>query len=157
MPSGMKHLVKCRCVMHQFKKMKDPPRHQFIVFSILNDDSTVVPKFAQCNNCGLIHKVVDICKSEIIEKKEDSQLVLGIEDIKVSIGERISNLLESNRCDLPTWEAAQFILENKSWGEFVVLTSESEDGVTQGKVLQILGENLLKVVPFSREEKFSKG
>jgi len=158
MGSGFKHLVKCRCVMTQFKRLNNPPAHQFSVFSEEEDDGSIKPKYAQCNNCGLIHRVIDICKSEIMDKKEDMSSLVTVEDLKVNLNlsPNIVLILESNSCDLSTWELVSYIVEKKQWGNFVVLTSESESGMVHGKILQILGENLFKVTPFSRQEQFRK-
>ncbi len=152
MLSGHKHLIKCRCVLQQFKQMKNPPVHMFTVFSIIDDNDRVKPKFAQCTNCGIIHKVVEINKSEIVPGKEAMTTIVSIDDIKMSLPQRLSDLLESNKCDLPTWENAQFIIENKLWGQFVVLSTENEGNVKQGKYVSILGETSLKVETFAREE-----
>lgn len=149
--NGTKHLIRCRCVLPQFKKMADPPVHQFVAFSVINDDDIVVPKFVQCNNCGILHKVVDICKSEIVQRESMDSLVT-IDDIRTALPENLSKILDMNKVDIATWEAAQFIYENKRWGEFVVLTSDVESGTRQGKYLRILGENMFKVDAFTREE-----
>lgn len=148
---GQKHLIKCRCILPQFKKMIDPPFHQFIVFSIIDDNDHVKPKLAICPNCGAVHKVIEISKSEITTK-ESAKSILTIEDIKQSLPTNISSILEKNDVDLPTWEMAQFIYENKRWGEFVVLSTEHDDDLKQGKYLTILGESLIKIETFSREE-----
>ncbi len=153
MPSGQKHLVRCRCVLPQFKKLQDPPNHQFIVFSVMDDDGKVVPKIVQCPNCGLVHKVTDITKSEIASGKESSKAVMTIDDIRPTLPQALANVLESNNADLPTWEAVQFEHENKRWGTtFIVLGSEEEGGVRSGKYVRLLGEGLFEVKPFSREE-----
>ena len=152
MSSGFKHLIRCRCVLPQFKNLPEPPVHQFVVFSIVDDNDKVKVKFSQCNNCGVIHKIVDICKSEIIQHKEEMISIVNIEDIKHSIPQNLSKILESNMADLPTWEAAQFYYDNKLWGNFVVLNSDYEGESRQGKYVQIIGENLFKVSNFSREE-----
>lgn len=151
---GLKHLVNCRCVLHQFKSRKNPPSHAFVVFSVIEEDNRVQPKYAQCNNCGIIHKVVDICKSEILEDKEQMKSILSIEDVKCSLPPNFVNVLESNSADLATWENVQFLLQNKEWGSSVVLTSELNDDTRTGKILIVLGESLLKVELFSREESF---
>lgn len=151
MKNGIKHLVRCRCVMPQFKNMTDPPVHQFVVFSQVEDDK-VVSKYAQCNNCGIIHRVTDVCSSEIIANKEDSPAILTIEEIKAGIPPNLSKVLEINNADLPSWEMASFFYENKLWGNFVVLNYEYESGTKTGKYLQILGENLFKVNSFSRSD-----
>ena len=152
---GYKHLLQCRCVLPQFKNQADPPRHQFIVFSAIKDDDTPVVKYAQCNNCGIIHKVVDICKSEVLAGKEAMGSIMKVEDIKVAMHPNLVDILERHACDLPTWEHAQFILENKQWGDFVVLNQEEESGTRQGKYVRIMGESLFKVENYVREEVLS--
>jgi hypothetical protein len=138
--------------MPQFKNMQNPPPHQFVTFSVIDDNDRVQHKFAQCNNCGVIHKITDICKSEILSSKEDMGSILKIDDIKPGMPPNLSKILEINDADLPSWEYANFIFENKLWGNFVVLTSDVEQGTRHGKYVQILGENLFKVNTFSREE-----
>lgn len=147
---GHKHLVKCRCVLPQFKRLESPPPHQFTVFSAIDDEGNTIPKFSQCNNCGLIHKIVDICKSEIQSGKESMKSILKIEDIKPSLHTNISSILEANSCDLPSWEAALFIVENKQWGSYVVLTKETEGNEVNGKFIRIFSDSLCKVETFTR-------
>lgn len=153
MSFGFKHLVTCRCVLPQFKRLKpEPPRHQFVVFSIINDDDSIKQKFAQCNNCGVIHKVTGICLSTIMIGKEDMKSIITIDDIRLSLPQQLANILDANDVDLATWEASQFFYENKDWSAFVVLNTDEEDGLRQGKYLRILGENLFKIEAFEREE-----
>lgn len=147
---GIKHLVKCKCVLPQFKSQVI--QHQFIVFSVIDDNNEVIPKFVQCNNCGAVHKVFDICQSDVMKDKENLNSIKTIEEIELGLPEKLSTILKNNNCDVPTYEKAQFIIENKQWGEFVVLTSDYEDGLKQGKYIQILGENLYKVDTFVRNE-----
>lgn len=152
MASGFKHLLTCRCVLPQFKKVKPaPPEHQFPVFSIIDDDGTFRMRFAQCNNCGIIHKVIDICRSEIVNK-EAMVSIPTIDEIKSSLPSGLVNLLESNSADIATWEAVQFIIDNKQWGNFVVLSTDEIDGVRQGKYVRLLSETMFKVETFTRNE-----
>jgi len=150
MSQGQKHLIKCRCVLPQFKKLENPPTHKFIVFSVIQDDGKVVLKQAQCNNCGVIHKITDICTSEIIPGKDSANSIIKIEDIRPSLHQNFVGILDANSADLSTWEATQFIVENKKWGEFVVLTSELEGEDIHGKYIRILGESFCKVEQFTR-------
>lgn len=152
MASGLKHLITCRCVLPQFKRMQDPPLHQFTVFSVINDDGLVEPKFAQCNNCGIVHKVIDICRSEVVSGREAMESIVKIDDIKLSLPPKLVMVLEANDVDLPGWEAAQFALENKQWGSFVVLRTDEESGVRAGKYVRILSESMFKVESFTRDE-----
>jgi hypothetical protein len=156
MSFGQKHLISCRCVLPQYKYVINSPSHKFIVFSIIDDDDRIKPKFAQCNNCGIIHKIVDICKSEIVPGKEAMTSIVGISDIKSSLSKNLVDILESNDVDLPTWEAVQFIIENKQWGNYVMLSTDHDDDMRTGKYIRILGESLLKVESFL-SEKYIKG
>lgn len=148
---GQKHLVKCRCVLPQFKGKTNIP-HQFIVFSVVNDDDSVISKHAQCNNCGLIHRVIDVCKSEILPGKEEMGSIISIDDVKGSLPPNLVNILERSNADLPSWEQAQFILEQKQWGNIVVLTQEDDGGTKQGKYVRIMSDTFFKVESFSRDE-----
>lgn len=152
MPVGQRHLIKCRCILPQFKNLKEPIFHQFSVFSIIDDNDVVQVSFAQCPNCGLVHKVIDLNKSELMSGREHMPSIKTIDEIKSSLDEKLVALLDSNSADLSTYEAVCFIIENQRWGEFVVLTSDVEGGLRQGKYVRILGEHLFKVDTFVREE-----
>lgn len=149
MSTGQKHLVKCRCILQQYKNVVNPPFHMFVVFSIINDDDVVQVKFVQCNNCGVVHKVYDINKSKIMVGKEHLSSVRTIDEIKPSISEKLCAILETNDVDVATWEAVEFIIENEKWGEFVALTQDTDGDLKQGKLLVILGKHdLFKVESF---------
>lgn len=147
---GQKHLIKCRCVLPQYKNLKDPPAHRFVVFSVIKDDGDVVTKYSQCNNCGIIHRVTNICTSEIMPGKDHMNSLIKFEDIKASLAPNFIHVLEANAADLPTWEAIQFIVENKRWGDFTILTSETEGEEVTGKYIRVLGESLCKIESFTR-------
>jgi len=149
---GQLHLIKCRCVLPQFKGSKDPQVHQFVVFSVIDDNDDVVKKTVQCNNCGTVHNVIDICTSEILNGKEKSAAVMNLEDVKVSLPQNLASILERHNVDLPCYEQAQFILENKRWGEFVVLAKEEEKGNKQGKYVRIMSETFFKIETFNRTD-----
>lgn len=149
---GYKHMVRCRCVLPQFKKMADPPQHQFAVFSVVDDDDKVKLKYAQCPNCGIIHRITEIGKSEVVQGREAMSTILSVNDVRTSLPEALVSILDGNQADLPTWEAAQFIYESKRWGDFVVLRTETEGGLKQGKYVRILGEKMFKVETFARED-----
>lgn len=148
---GIKHLIDCNCILPQMKERNPPIFHSFIVFSILLEDSSVVEKFAQCNNCGIIHKVYDICKSELL-KKEQHVSVQTIQDIGLSLPSELNNVLVTYKCDIATWEHAQFIYENQKWGECIIVARETENGVTNGKRLVIDGPKKFKIEPITFAE-----
>lgn len=145
---GVKHLIQCHCVLPQFKNSKEPVFHKFVVFSLIDDSDTVQPKFAQCNNCGVIHKVVDICKSELTSR-EDSVSISKIEDIKFSLSNELTRVLDSYQCDLATWEQAEWIYLNKLWDQWIILTREEDDaGELHGKRLLFTEDGRFRIEAF---------
>jgi hypothetical protein len=151
MLKGIRHLIKCRCFLPQFKNSKNIPEHQFVVFSVVEDEE-IIPKFVQCNNCGIVHKVIDICMSQIMNGKENLSSVATIDEIKSSLPERLITILQQYDVDISVWEQAQFIIENRQWGNFVILASDNMDGMKQGKIVKIIGENLFKIDTFARND-----
>jgi len=135
------------------RKLKNPVFHSFVVFSVLNDDGTVVVKDAMCNNCGVIHKIIDICKSEITTKESSSSIITA-EDIKLMIPSDLSNLLNTYSCDIATWEYAHFLHSNEKWGEKLILTRETSEGMIKGKMLTMAGLNKFKIESFEMSENF---
>jgi hypothetical protein len=149
---GQKHLITCRCILQQFKSQNNPPFHKFVVFSVINTENDEVQvKLSQCNNCGIVHKVTDICKSEILSKDSISSLTT-IDDIKVNLPEKLLSVLDRYEIDLPSWEHINFIIENESWGECEVLSSDNIDDVVQGKYIVFYGKNLFKIEQYTKEE-----
>lgn len=147
--TGTKHLIECNCILPQFVKKENPPFHKFVVFSQTDENGKFVAKLAQCPNCNAVHRVIDFCKSEIVPRKENTNALVSIDDIKLSMPKEISELLLKNGSDISSWEQAQFIIENEKWGEFVIISSEVIDNTKQGKFVRILGRNILKVETFS--------
>lgn len=152
MPRGQRHLVNCRCVLPQFKNKEEPPRHKFVVFSIIDDTDSVIPKFVQCNNCGIIHKVIDICKSDILQGKENMSSIVSLDDIRSNLPPSLKDILDRHNCDVSAWEQAQFILENKFWGDFVILAQDEDSGSKQGKYVRIMSDSFFKIESFVRQD-----
>ena len=151
--NGLKHLIQCHCMLPQYRNRKIPVFHKFVVFSIVDNEDNVVPKLVDCNNCGAIHKIVELGKSEIAVGREDIKSAMSIEDIEFSLPENVVRILKSYDAFLPTWEETLFAFDNNLWGKDIVLTREEISGVTQGKVLRLLGPpNLVKIESFSRDE-----
>jgi hypothetical protein len=150
---GQKHLLTCRCILSQLRGDPNAPLHQFVAFSVRDDDTDeMVPKTVQCNNCGVLHRVVDYCTSEVLDGKESSKAILTIDDIKVSLQPNVVSVLEDNDADLPSWEQAAFIVENERWGGTVFLESENDGDSRHGKYVTIFSENLCRVKTFTRDE-----
>ena len=96
---GLRHLIECHCILPQFRNRKDPVYHKFVVFSITNDD-VVQQKLVQCNNCGIVHKVIDFCKSEIVHGIEENKSLRTIDDIKLGITKQLADFLVQQNADL---------------------------------------------------------
>ena len=111
MKTGVKHLVQCHCILPQFRKRDNPLFHKFIVFSILDELDCIEPKIVQCNNCGILHQVIDICKTEILIGKEEATSLISIDELKLQIPSKFIKVLEENKCDLSIWENLKFILD----------------------------------------------
>ena len=147
---GFKHLIQCHCILPQYRNSADPVFHQFVVFSIIDLKSdTVIPKFSECNNCGAAHKIVDLCKSEIIVGKDEVSSQLSITDLKYVLPESLYELLGAYEKDLPDYEHAQFILENQMWGDHILLTREEIDDHIQGKLVKFLERDKFRVESYT--------
>jgi len=151
---GYKHLIECHCVLPQFRHKKTTVYHKFVAFSIVDDSDTVIPGFAQCNNCGTIHRVFDICKSEIVVGKDESCAVEKKEDICLSLPSSLSELFASYKMELADYQYARFILENKLWNSTIVLSAETSSDAREGKILRFVSDEKFRVEPFSYSEVF---
>lgn len=134
---GIKHLVECHCYLALYKKNKDQINHKFPVYSKINEDGIIIPKNVKCNNCEAFHYVFDICKSEIKPGKDQSTLIINKEDIGLMIPQKILNFLLSNECDISTWEHIKDIIDEKRWGETVIIKREIIDEKQQIKYITL--------------------
>ena len=148
-PEYVKHLVECRCVLPQYKEQGH--NHKFIVFSELDEQGNVKPSYAQCNNCNIIHKVTEVGVS-ITLKREELKSLPRKEEIKNTIPDWLSGLLENYGCELHVWQEAAFIFVNELWGRYIILSKEQEDNLILGKICQILGTSLYKIENFEEEK-----
>ena len=146
---GVKHLIQCHCVLPQYKNMKDPVFHKFTVFSVIDESDTVQTKYAECNNCSAIHKVYDLCKSEILTGKDEMKAGLSVQDFKLSLPEQLYELLGQYDCEICDYEYSQFILDNKVWESTIVLSREELDEKIQGKTLRFLEGEKFRVESYS--------
>jgi len=148
MKNGYKHLIECHCVLPQYRKSDNPVFHQFPVFSEIDDAGVVVPKVVQCNNCGAVHRVVDMCVSEIALGKDEAKNVLTKRDVSFSLPKDVVSLLEEYQLDVADYEAAKFFIENELWGRSIVLSRENDKDGTSGKILTFVSRDRFKVEPF---------
>ena len=151
MLESIKHLITCNCILRQYEDIDPPVFHKFVAFSVINSDGSIKPSYAKCNNCGAIHKVIEVNTSQRI-KKEDSPLVPDFEEIKSNLPEKLVGILLKYDLDIPTWQLIQFNYENEKWDRAVILHREIIGEETQGKYLLLYGKTLWKIETFSTED-----
>ena len=151
---GVKHLIECQCVLPQYKRISNPPYHKFVVFSIIDKADNVLEKFAQCNNCGIVHRVYDICRSEIAVGHESLTSLPTKDDISLMLPSSVVDVLNAYYSELYVWEHVAFILNNNKVGEKIVITKDEIDGKVQGKFLSYIGENRFNIEPFIADTEF---
>jgi hypothetical protein len=129
-----RHLVECHCTLKIFQNRSKPVYHKFPVFSLLNEDGNIDTKYVACNNCGAIHEVSDVCKSEIKWGSESLQgLVTSKEDIlfnlKTNKKDIAIEILEKYDCDVSVWEVVEHCIENKIDYTIVLSRQEMQDNI----------------------------
>ena len=147
---GIKHLIQCRCILPTLKNKKDPPFHSFVVFSV-EEEGSIVEKLVSCNNCGIVHRIFDYCKSEILNNFEGDVSSLTIEDIKLSLPSGVASILDSYNKNISDYEHVKFMIE-KEVKDFVVLSHEFNDDRKTGKILKHKGKGKFEIEPFSKKE-----
>ena len=152
--NGIKHLIECQCILPQYKKREDPPFHRFVVFSMVEDSGAVVEKYSQCNNCGIVHRVFDICKSDISVGTESLNSMISKEDLKLMLPTNITEILDSYNCEVYDWEYAHFLINENKVGGRIIISREEIDGKAQGKMLVYKGSNSFTIEPFLTDLEF---
>ena len=145
---GLKHIIECHCVLPQYKNNPNPVWHKFVVFSIIDNSDTVIPKHAKCNNCGVVHNVIDIGKSEVLSGQELGA-VMQKEDIQIMLPDSLKNILISYDCDVATWEHVLFVLQNSKFPSNIVISRDEENGIVSGKILEMATHGSYTIKPFS--------
>ena len=129
--------------------MANPIFHKFVVFSLVDDEGNVVPKMSQCNNCGAVHKVVDICISEIVPGKDETRSVVTKNDVARSLPKQLVEILEEYQLDVADYEMTKHIIENQLWGSLIILSREAEEsGGFAGKTLKFAEADKYKIEPY---------
>jgi hypothetical protein len=155
--NGVKHYIECHCVLPQYRSSKKPIYFGFNVFSKIDEGNNVVSKFSQCPNCGVIHNVIDLCKSEIISGKDESVMLRTISDIKLSVPENMVQLLDQHGCEFADYEKLEYILDHKAWNEYILLSKDYEDDNRVGKVLKFEESGKPRVEPFMTKVEIQYG
>lgn len=128
----IRHLIECQCILKIYEKRTKPLFHKFPVFSIISNDD-IIEKYAECNNCGSIHRVYDVQESEIMWGKDGYEgLVTKIDDIRNNLEntghQKIVEILTTHKIDdVSLWENVEFLLENNASGMIILNKNSIKD------------------------------
>ena len=143
---GIKHLIECHCTLKIYEGNDEHLYHKFPVYSKIDERGKVVEKFVQCNHCQTIHRVFDICKSDIIRSgKDEHNTAINKEDISYQLSDKINKLLRRYNCDISTWEQILDYCEKEYWGQKIVINREIIDGKYHVKLLTLISESKIKI------------
>jgi len=142
---GFKHTIECHCILPLYKNKQPTVYHKFTVYTKIDNKGKVIPKYVNCNNCGITHNVYEICKSDIKIGKEDITSVRNIKDIKFSLNKKVVSLLEEYNCEMPVYEEIEDILEQEIFPTELILKREIIDEEHHIKLLQINGKSSFKI------------
>lgn len=150
MKTYIKHLIECKCVLSQFKNLEPTRWHSFVVFSVIKEDGSIIPSFAQCNHCAIVHKITEVGVSSVTTKENIPGLET-IESVSSRLPKSLTTLLEKYNPNLPLLQEIEFIISNGLWGKTVILNKEKVEGFLVGTQMMIIGETLWKLIPFQEE------
>jgi len=133
-------------VLPQFRKRKDPIFHKFVVYSKFKEAGVIEERLVRCNNCDAVHRVIDLCRSEIVIKIEETDTIVSEEEIKLGLPDKIIGILEKNNSDIATYESIDHIFNEKLWGEQVVISRQTVNNEKiHVKILEINGDNKFRL------------
>lgn len=144
--AGHKHLVECHCVLPLYKDQRPVVYHKFSVYSKIDTAGKVIPKYVNCNNCGITHYVYEICRSDIKVGKEDIGSVRTIKDISISLPERLVSILEEYNVLIDVYEELEDCLEEDSYPANIIIKREIIDDDHQIKVLNVKSKDSFKIL-----------
>ena len=101
---GLKHLIECHCTLKIYSAERKTVYHKFPVYSKLDKNGNLIRKIVKCNNCEAVHIVSDVCKSELMAGKDQTGIITSIDDISISLPQRLVDLLLKLECDITAYE-----------------------------------------------------
>lgn len=138
MKLGIKHLVECHCTLPLYKGMQDIIYHKILVYSKFNSNEKIVEKIVNCENCGLIHKVFDICRSNIVKDgNEENNSSVTIEELELEIPDKLINILRNNNCTIPIYEEIIDALDHNVNDHNIIIKRDLIEGIYHVKILNI--------------------
>jgi len=153
---GIKHLIECHCTLKIYNGSNNHLFHKFPVYSNYDSTGKLIEKICKCNNCGTLHRVKSICKSEIIRGGKDRNTSeINIEDISLQIDKKIENVLRRYDCDISVWENVLDIIEKEAWEYPVIISREVIDMKYHVKIMEIVSESKIKIISKIIEDEIS--
>jgi len=131
--------------------MKDPPHYAFPVLSKISKNGQVNDKNVKCPNCGRMHCVYEIGRSNVISGGSYREL----DDVKRTLPDDLVKALDEHGCDYITYEECELAIKKRvKNNRKIILTREYSDGEITGKCVLIKknGDFLLESYSYSAKD-----
>lgn len=153
----LKHLIECQCILPQYKKQDKILFHKFPVFSLFKENvnqdfSEPIEKYVKCNNCDAVHRVYDICKSELIKNSDNyTDLVTSLEDLKYAIPAELIEILSKNQMDIADYEMCAHLIEIKGTDKIILTKKDVGNNIVCKFLIFTDGAFSIKQQSFQRD------
>lgn len=139
------HTVECQCILPIYSKVERPVYHSFVVFSTIEAES-LEEKYVECNNCGVIHQITNINKSNIIsDTTKYKSLVVNKEDLSYSLPSKYLDFLTKKKVEeVYIWEKINFLLEN-NLSELVLFNRSQIDNYIVCEFIEVIDKDNFKI------------
>ena len=138
-------MIECHCILPIYKDATPTIYHKFITYSKIDENGKIIPKYVNCNNCGITHYVYEICKSDIKIGKEDIKSIRTVEDIKISLPDKIIDILENHDCSIEDYELVEDVFEQELFPSELIIKREIIDEEHHIKLLKISSMKKFKI------------
>ena len=137
--AGQRHLIDCHCILPIYKNAASVVYHKFAVYSKINESSgKVIPKYVNCNNCGITHLVDELCKSKIQPGKEDMTSIRSIEEIELSLPNKLIKFLKQYNSTIDVLEEIEDIFNEEQFPKSIIIKREIIDETYNVKILNLI-------------------
>ena len=138
---GQRHLIDCHCILPIYKNSDPVVYHKFAVYSKLDEKTgKVIPKYVNCNNCGITHTVTEFCKAKIQKGKEDITSIRNIQEIEISLPEKLVKFLKQYKPTIDILEEIEDVFNNELFPRSLVIKREVVDESYNIKILNLINE-----------------
>ena len=142
MITGQRHLIKCHCILPIYKNSKPQIYHKIAVYSMFDEKSgKVIPKYINCNNCGITHFVTEYCKSEIQIGKEDVTSIRSVSEVEIGLPEKLVSFLNQYSPTIDILEEIEHIFNDNLFPKGIIIKREIIDEKHNIKILNLINKN----------------